>query len=126
MPYQSKKPCNQSGCPELVAANKTYCPTHTREQSAVRHKRYDNNRDEKYARFYSSARWQKVRNIYIRNNPLCESCRKQERITAATLVDHIIPVQADYSQRLAMDNLQSLCRSCHAKKTNRDKEHHNL
>lgn len=44
-------------------------------------------------------------------------CHAQGRITPATVTDHIIPHKGD--QHLFWDflNRQSLCRSCHSKKT---------
>jgi 5-methylcytosine-specific restriction protein A len=35
----------------------------------------------------------------------------------ADVVDHIIPIEVDWSKRLDKSNLQPLCHSCHAKKT---------
>ncbi|EMO5258136.1 TPA: HNH endonuclease [Proteus mirabilis] len=36
-------------------------------------------------------RWAKVRLAFLNENPLCVMCQEQGRITAATVVDHIIP-----------------------------------
>lgn len=50
---------------------------------------------------------------------LCQSCAKRDRVTVATEVDHIIPVQHGGGHELT--NLQSLCSSCHADKTLRER-----
>jgi predicted kinase len=44
-------------------------------------------------------------------------CKQSGRITAATLVDHILPLKQRPDLALAWDNLQPLCRTCHDKKT---------
>jgi len=36
-------------------------------------------------------------------------------------IDHIVEIKDDYSLRLEMTNLQTLCRSCHAQKTHRER-----
>lgn len=36
-------------------------------------------------------RWAKVRLAFLNEHPLCVMCQEQGRITAATVVDHIIP-----------------------------------
>ena len=51
-------------------------------------------------------------------DPLCAHCLAKGHTMPATLVDHIVPLPE--GPRLDMDNLQSLCRSCHAKKTAAD------
>ena len=69
------------------------------------------------ARGYDS-KWKALRNWWLRRHPLCLHCKKP-----ATDVDHIIPFQSATSLeereklRLSMDNLRSLCKSCHAKVT---------
>lgn len=70
------------------------------------------------ARGYDSD-WVRLRNWYIAKHPLCEwpGCRQPARD-----VDHIIPVSVDSSKRLDAGNLQSLCRSHHRVKTERDKK----
>lgn len=52
---------------------------------------------------------------------LCQMCLKANRVTNATLVDHVIPIRVDPSRRLDMTNLQSLDVTCHALKTAQDK-----
>lgn len=62
------------------------------------------------------ATWQRLRLMYLRDNPLCVECERQGEIVAATDVDHITPI-ASGGERLDESNLQSLCRSCHSRKT---------
>lgn len=52
--------------------------------------------------------------------PLCRICRDtHNRITAACEVDHIKPVASGGSHD--RDNLQPLCRACHAAKSERER-----
>ena len=61
------------------------------------------------------ATWRKVRLAHLRANPVCvvPGCGK-----AAMDVDHIVPIRAG-GGRLDQNNLQSLCHSCHSRKTAR-------
>ena len=73
------------------------------------------NRNNK--KFYDSAEWKKLRNAFRAANPLCvnvEDCGN-----AMYFVDHIIPINSG-GAALDWANLQSLCVSCNAKKTNGD------
>ena len=112
MPNRPKKPCNKAGCPELIEAGNTYCDKHRQE----RHNKYTEIRDKKKMKFYASKQWKCIRNRKIYSNPLCEECKKNNRVKQATEVHHIIPIEKDWSLRLKYSNLQSLCHSCHMKK----------
>lgn len=65
------------------------------------------------------SRWQKLRNWWLREHPLCAHCEKQGRMTTATQVDHIIPHNGDEALLHDVTNLQSLCVPCHNRKTKR-------
>ena len=56
-----------------------------------------------------------IRASVLSANPLCSKCSERNRITAATEVDHIVPLHKGGTDDL--DNLQSLCHDCHAEKT---------
>ena len=53
--------------------------------------------------------------------PLCVMCSARGRISAATEVDHIMPLYKGGTDDDA--NLQPLCHDCHANKTRADKGH---
>ena len=59
-------------------------------------------------------RWQQARLEYLKRNPLCVECRKQGRITQATVVDHIVPHKGDRTLFWRRSNWQPLCASCHS------------
>lgn len=115
MPWKPLRPCNHPGCPNL--SDQAYCEIH-RKQIAAEYNRYynGNKRDKEMQGFYHSQAWVKLREIKIKQNPLCEECYKNGRLKKAVIVDHILPAKEYPDKRLNIDNLQSLCASCHNKK----------
>jgi 5-methylcytosine-specific restriction endonuclease McrA len=75
--------------------------------------------DPQYVRFYASKRWRSLRNYYISMNPLCEECERNGFITPGQDVDHIKPMRLGGAMT-SLDNLQTLCKSCHNRKTARE------
>ena len=69
--------------------------------------------------FYNSKRWRSLRRYYISMNPLCEECIKHDYTTPGECVDHIIPMR-DGGSMVGLNNLQTLCNSCHATKSGRE------
>jgi HNH endonuclease len=63
------------------------------------------------------SRWYKLRkSVLIRDKNLCMMCGRR-----ATTVDHIVPVFLGWIDEWDPDNLRSLCKDCHKKKTARDR-----
>ena len=62
-------------------------------------------------------RWQKARLDYLRRNPLCVECRKQNLIVAATIVDHVTPHRGDEELFWNEENWAAMCAACHSRKT---------
>lgn len=87
----------------------------------------------RYARLYSSPRWQRIRLQAIKACPLCARCQ----LSISEIGDHIVPAgvavaQAHASGAYPFDrhagfylssNIQGLCRPCHWLKTVEDKTH---
>lgn len=80
--------------------------------------------------FYQSMPWRRLRNVYIANNPLCVMCKAKGIITRATVVDHIRQINREqpyntieglYPHPLDAENLQSLCESCHNRKSGKER-----
>ena len=73
-----------------------------------------------YARqFYSSKAWQHTRESYRKSKRnLCEVCLAKGLITPAEIVHHKIEITpdniTDQNITLNWDNLQCVCRDCHA------------
>lgn len=63
---------------------------------------------------YRSTRWAWLRRVKLGKQPLCVECGD-----AATDVDHIQPITQGGAV-WALDNLQSMCKSCHGRKTRRE------
>jgi 5-methylcytosine-specific restriction enzyme A len=57
-------------------------------------------------------RWRTVSKAHIQRNPLCVRCGR-----GATVCDHIVPHKGDEQLFHDATNLQSLCKSCHDRKT---------
>ena len=80
--------------------------------------------------FYHSTEWRKFRKMYIQMHPLCEQCLKKGITTSGTVVDHIIPINridaydtqnGKYGEPLSFANVQTLCESCHARKSGKER-----
>lgn len=69
--------------------------------------------------FYKSKTWQKCRQGYIASvGGLCERCLKNGLINPAVIVHHKVHITPDNitdpSVTLSYNNLEALCRDCHA------------
>ena len=69
--------------------------------------------------FYRSQAWKDTRRNYKQSvGGLCERCLERGVIASADIVHHIVPLTADnigdINLSLNWDNLQALCRKCHA------------
>ncbi|MDD2259444.1 MAG: HNH endonuclease signature motif containing protein [Bacilli bacterium] len=107
MPYKPKKPCAMQGCPELT--HETYCEEH----KALKQKQYETfkrepNHDKKYGN-----NWRRVRDLYVKQHPLCEQCLKKGKMIPVEEVHHIKPLSQGGTNKFS--NLMSLCQSCHTK-----------
>lgn len=67
-------------------------------------------------KFYCSDVWKKLRLKQLAKQPLCEECLRHGKITPAKIVDHIKPINFG-GEKLDINNLQSLCVSCHSRKS---------
>lgn len=110
MPSKPKRPCNHPMCPALTT--ETYCENHKRKKQ----QRQDQRRGTAAQRGYNY-KWQKAREVYLKQNPLCVTCDKDGEVTAATVVDHIIPHKGDQGLFWDVKNWQPLCKQCHDRKT---------
>ena len=81
--------------------------------------RLPDHREASHKRGYD-ATWHKLSRMVRMEEPLCRHCLREGRVTAATLVDHIVPLSLSPELRLDRGNLQALCSRCHSFKTQAD------
>lgn len=111
MPRKARRMCSIAGCKNLAIEGKTYCEEHLKKEN----KKY-----ERYLRGYNTSerydsRWNKIRNLYIKSHPLCEECLKENKTTKGTIVHHKIPVSENENLKYDLENLETVCASCHKK-----------
>lgn len=111
MPKKPKSPCRYSGCAEL--SESPYCKKHTKLVTK-HYNKYQRNPDT-YKRY--SNRWRRIRQLYIKEHPVCELCERKNILKAVEEVHHIIPLSKGGTHN--DENLMSLCKRCHSKITGR-------
>ncbi|MGV6989489.1 HNH endonuclease signature motif containing protein [Testudinibacter sp. P80/BLE/0925] len=106
MPYQPLRRCTYPGCRNKVQSGR--CEEHKPKD----------NRLTASQRGYDS-HWTKYRAQYLKAHPLCVMCLAKGKYSAATVIDHITPIENGQADPLfwAADNHQALCRDCHSYKT---------
>lgn len=136
--------CKQNGCRALIPYEMDYCDAHKvlaeskasikeQEQKRLesvsqgyrasnRHTKYSNS--ERFtqigAEFYQSYKWKRLaERIRLRDLYTCQVCGNQ-----GSVVDHIVMRRADESRAMDADNLWTLCRICHNKKSALEKASH--
>lgn len=78
-------------------------------------------KDKDYISMIQSTCWLRLRRDILTQHPLCQQCEDEGRISPATEVHHITPVEYGVSyadkHRLMFNpnNLRALCHVCHVK-----------
>lgn len=101
------RPCLHPGCTALTSG--TYCEAHRPKRQ-----RYAS---ASWHRWYNLPIWRRMRSAQLTLEPWCRECARHDRTTRATEVDHVIPHRGDWALFTEADNLQSLCHTCHSRKT---------
>lgn len=76
-------------------------------------------KDKDYISLINSMRWRRLRAAILAKEPICQRCKSDGRLTLASEVHHVIPVEStpdfEEKRRLAYDplNLMPLCHACH-------------
>ena len=65
-------------------------------------------------------KWQKARAQFLQKHPLCVMCEAEGRVTAATVVDHIVAHRGNQSLFWDRSNWQSLCSTHHSRDKQRE------
>lgn len=97
------KPCTYPGCRELT--NTGRCEQHKRKAWT----------GGKETPRMTGRKLQKFREILFNEQPLCVECLKLDRVSVATIRDHIIPL-AEGGEDIP-ENTQPLCQACSDAKT---------
>jgi 5-methylcytosine-specific restriction protein A len=114
MPMAPRPGCAEPGCPERAAAGTRWCEAH----DAIHAKARSRQRNREVWRVSAAKRgydadWSAARKAKLRRDPLCERCLAAGLAEAAVVVHHIQEVDEHPELRLAMHNLESLCRGHH-------------
>ena len=112
------RPCKHPGCAELTREG--WCPRHR-----PKHTRRDS---AEYHGWYLLPIWTKrLRPEQLAREPFCRECARRyppgdpRHRTRATVVDHVRPFRGDWLLFVDPRNHQSLCKSCHDRKTARER-----
>ncbi len=88
--------------------------TRTETDKAYNQKR--NRENKEYVGFYKTTAWRHTREqVLTRDYSTCVRCG-----LSGNIVDHIVPSEDDWEDRLNIDNLETLCQRCHNLKTKRE------
>ena len=74
-----------------------------------------------YLYMYKKTIWQKLRAAKLEKNPLCEYCIDNGQISIGHAIDHIQPHRGNWKKFLSFKNLRTLCKSCHCRKSQRER-----
>lgn len=110
--WRTRRGCAWPGCPNLAVRGGRYCEEHAGEAWRKDSRERGTSSERGYG-----ARWRNLRMMVLRAHPLCADPFgvHGDRPVTAREVDHIIPKRDGGPD--AFENLQALCRECHAKKT---------
>lgn len=112
MALKPLRPCRHPGCRELTRDG--YCPKHKPKRAARR-------ASAEWHGWYSLRVWtDDLRPAQLLREPWCRECARRGIRTRATVVDHVRPHRGDWALFTDRDNLQSLCETCHNRKTARE------
>ena len=110
MAMKPLRPCRHPGCGELVPGG--YCDHHKPKE------RPRSEEAESWRWMYRTKTWlEDLRPTQLLLEPFCRECAKRGIRTPATDVDHVEDHKGDWEKFCDRNNLQSLCHSCHSRKT---------
>ena len=105
------RPCRQPGCYILVSSG--YCEDHQ-----LKHQDRRSEEAQSWRWMYKTNEWISTRRPdQLVREPFGRAGARTSVRTRATDVDHIQPHRGDWALFTDPDNLQSLCKSCHDRKT---------
>ena len=112
MALKPLKPCKKPGCSALTRDG--WCSEH-RPRKAQRRE------SQEWHWLYGTSLWKdRLRPAQLVREPFCRECALRGFRVRATVVDHVVPHRGDMGLFSDPDNLESLCESCHNRKTARE------
>lgn len=112
MALKPLRPCRHPGCAALTREG--YCDKHKPRKAARRI-------SAEWHGWYSLGIWtDDLRPAQLLREPWCRECARRGVRTWATVVDHIKPHRGDWQLFVDPANHQSLCETCHNRKTARE------
>jgi 5-methylcytosine-specific restriction protein A len=118
------KPCKVSGCLALVVDPRRYCVRH-QEYEDARLKRESERATQRWAQHHAridythiwhDPRWRRLKAAQLKAQPNCARCGNP-----GSSIDHLIPHRGDEALAFDPGNVQTLCASCHNRKTREDR-----
>ena len=109
--------CACPRCSKIVRTK--YCDDHKHIQSDVSRETRGTTSEQGYG-----TAWQKIRKIHLLNHPLCEDCKTTGIVKPATEAHHKLELSKGGTSE--DENLQSLCKSCHSKRTRSGNDKKNI
>lgn len=106
MPRKPMRPCRFPGCTALCDG--PYCNKHKPTANfEYNHYRRDAETNKRYG-----TEWKRIRKMYVKTHPLCETCLQKGLLHPVEEVHHIVPLADGGTNDFS--NLMSLCKSCHS------------
>lgn len=115
MAMKPLRPCLHPGCGVLVSSG--YCAAHQ-----PRSKDQRSAEAQAWRWMYGTDVWKRLREDQLLQEPFCRECARRGVRRYATDVDHIRDHKGDWALFTDRSNLQSLCHSCHSRKTMAERE----
>lgn len=103
--------CSHLGCKGVRSKYNSFC-LHHGGKDQLNTERYLNAKG-----VYASKKWLRLRQTYLSQQPLCQSCLTEGIIKSATDIDHVFAWQSLDNSSFIRNIFQSLCHSCHSIKT---------
>lgn len=119
MPSSPPTVCSTPGCGGRRYAG--ICDRGCNRSRTGTAKRAPDNRPNFRQRGYDS-RWDKARLVWLAEHPICAECERNGLVVAGYAVDHITPHRGDQGLFWDQSNWQTLCRRCHAVKSQAERK----
>lgn len=111
-----KKLCIQSGCNEFTEENTSFCKKHLEEYLQHRKETAFKTAKRTNTHLYNTTEWRTLRKQKLSINPICEICSSQFNLE----IHHIKAPKGNIHLFFNINNLQTLCKTCHQHQTQKE------